>query len=116
MVKTFIYGSALFELMDLSQKFAGAKLVKRHFKISYLKIALTYLLTKDKTVNLTLNNYAQLSINLFQLTFLAKLLENGWHILSGNKEYLTLKGPDDIVITVRTNKGFDLGHLVCCVE
>ena len=40
------------------------------------------------------------------------MLENGWHILSGNKEYLTLKGPDDIVLTVRTKKGWDLGHLV----
>jgi len=108
----FIYGSILFELMNLSQKLARAKLIKKHFKISYLKIASTYLFKKDKTVNLTLNNYAQLSIDLFQLFILAKLLENGWHILSGNKEYLTLKGPDEIVLTVRTKKGWDLGHLV----
>jgi len=34
--------------MNLSQKFAKAKLIKKHFKIIYLKIASTYLLAKDK--------------------------------------------------------------------
>jgi FkbM family methyltransferase len=95
--------------MSLSSQYTSVNLVKRHFHVSYFKILLTYL--QDRPFNVSIKNH-NISIRKSQVFPLAKLLENGWNVISVEQNQLTLKGLNNEIINCRTLNGYDFGHLV----
>jgi len=63
-------------------------------------------------MNIVAGNGLNIYINFSAgISALAKLLSNGWKILSVEDGLLTFNNNDDITITCRTRTGFDIGHL-----
>ncbi len=98
--------------MSIVSKFNLIKSVKRHFKISYFRIFLEYVLNRDKPVKVTgTKSGVSFFLTLDKIIQLSYLLDNNWKIMDGNETYVKIRGPKDEVIHCRTKVGFDLGHL-----
>lgn len=105
--------------MSIQSKYANVKLIHKIFKLSYVKLIYYHFFNKNCPLRLTiknkqifLKNNAPISTFLLpNLSSLARLISNKWEVLSINKGYLTIKSRDNVVMTCRTDKGWDIGHL-----
>ena len=89
------------------------KLIRRTFKVSYASVIYHYLFNRDYPLRLT-NGDKRIFLKknaAFSAFSLARLISNGWVILSINEGYLTMKSKDEVVVTCRTYEGNDIGHL-----
>lgn len=93
--------------MSIKSNYDAVKLIKNTFNISYIKIALSKF--NNKTIVISKNN-KEISLSLKNIYWLAHLLKNNWEIVESKGNFLTLRN-NDIVITCRTQIGWDLGHI-----
>ena len=96
--------------MSLHTKYDALKVIRKKLNVGYFRLVFQYLFNRHGGLEIVLGNH---NINLrFSDSFaLAKLLEQGWNILSSSEDHITLKSQDNVVITCRTKIGFDFGHL-----
>jgi FkbM family methyltransferase len=95
--------------MSIQSKYDTMKLIRKYLNVGYISVIYHYILKKN--INLCINGM-NINIKSDELGALAKLLFNGWKILTVEDKLLTLTGNDEINITCRTDIGWDLGHLV----
>lgn len=65
---------------------------------------------RKKILDVHINNNV-MRIRASDLPYIAKLLSNGWKILSATENLITIQSFDDAIITYRVDKGYDFGHL-----
>ena len=96
--------------MSLHTKYDALKVIHKKLNVGYFRLVFQYLFNRQGGLGIVLRNH---NINLrFSDSFsLAKLLEQGWNILSSSEDHMTLKSQDNVVITCRTKIGGDFGHL-----
>ena len=93
--------------MSIKSNYDAVKLIKKTFNISYIKIVLSRF--NNRTIVISKNN-KEISLSLRNISELAHLLKNNWEIIESKGNFLTLRN-NDIVITCRTQIGWDLGHI-----
>ena len=86
------------------------RLMKKELNVGYIRLFYHYTFNKNKEFKIALQNGLNINIK-YGLSSLAKLLSNGWKIISVEDGLLTLEGNNNTVITCRTRIGFDFGHL-----
>jgi len=98
--------------MSIHPKYDTMKLMKKELNVGYIRFFYHYVFNKNKEFKIALRDGLNINIKYVYLPSLAKLLANGWKIISVEDGLLTLEGSNDTVITCRTRIGFDLGHLI----
>lgn len=97
--------------MNIYEKYKNAKQLHKNFKLGYFKIIYLYYF-KNKCINLYLDTLEEkICLTLNTLKQLNDILMNGWKVINFKNPFIKLQ-LNDIVITCRINKGFDLGHLI----
>ena len=97
--------------MNIYEKYKNAKQLHKNFKLGYFKIIYLYYF-KNKCANLYLDILEEkICLTLSTLKQLNDILMNGWKVINFKNPFIKLQ-LNDIVITCRINKGFDLGHLI----
>ncbi|MCG3110135.1 hypothetical protein L3N51_02432 [Metallosphaera sp. J1] len=96
--------------MSLITKYERARMIARSLRVSTADVLVSYLLKRNLRVNLA---GSTIHIPLSNAASLAELLSKNWEVtgLQGNLITLT-NNHEKVSITCRTNKGWDLGHLV----
>jgi len=98
--------------MGIRSKYDTVGFIKKELNVGYIRFFYYYLFNKYKEFKLTLQDGLNIDIRYGYLPALAKLLSNGWRIISVEDGLLTLEGSNDTIITCRTRIGFDLGILI----
>jgi len=98
--------------MSIRSKYDTMRLTKKELNVGYIRFFYHYVFNKNKEFKIALRDGPNINIKYDYLPALAKLLFNGWKIVSVEDGLLTLERINGINITCRTDRGFDLGHLV----
>jgi len=98
--------------MSIRSKYNAMKLMKKELNIGYIRLFYHYMFNKNKEFKIVLRDGLNFNIKCGYLPSLAKLLSDGWRIISVEDGLLTLEESNDTIITCRTRIGADLLHLI----
>ena len=100
-------------IRKLFSKLEESRMVHKYANITYFELGLRYILKRYDCFSVTSRTGIFFeNINLSNLSHISYLLDHGWRILSQERNFITVRAESGVTITSRTNKGFDLGHIV----